>query len=385
MIKSLKLRNFTAFSNISAEFSPKINIIIGENGTGKTHLIKAAYAMCKYGGMQRHNYGVGDLESALSSSLIGLFKPMDNKLGKLCHNNTRKQSQLEASFTPEAKISLSFHSVSKTAAVKVSGYNETNMDEALFVPTKEVLSLVKGMTDHAHDQNTIDLMFDSSYTDLVAALVRPYAANFEEKINKDPRVGTIIPELVSLIGGKYHWYHGDFVFQSGGFIERKPLNLSRAKSAQAYQDSTVTQFKPFKDRSLSCNMTAEGYRKIGILYQLLVNGSLNPGVSGPLFWDEPESNLNPKIMKAYVQILLELARNGQQIILATHDYVLLKWFDLLKDKGKGDHIRFHSLVRNIESGEIVIESMDDYKLINKSSISDAFAELYDEDIRRALG
>lgn len=39
-------------------------------------------------------------------------------------------------------------------------------------------------------------------------------------------------------------------------------------------------------------------------------------------------------MKDLVHVLLELARNGQQIILATHDYVLLKWFDLLMDKGK---------------------------------------------------
>ena len=44
-----------------------------------------------------------------------------------------------------------------------------------------------------------------------------------------------------------------------------------------------------------------------------------------------------------VQILLELSRNGQQVVLATHDYVLLKWFDLLMDERKEDHVRFHSL------------------------------------------
>src|SRR5680860_955616 len=91
---------------------------------------------------------------------------------------------------------------------------------------------------------------------------------------------------------------------------------------------------PTKDPLYASSMTAEGFRKVGILHRLLCNGTLNPGVSGPLFWDEPESNLNPKLMKLLVQILLELTRNGQQIILATHDYVLLKWFDLLMDKGK---------------------------------------------------
>ena len=54
--------------------------------------------------------------------------------------------------------------------------------------------------------------------------------------------------------------------------------------------------------------------------------------SGPLFWDEADCSLNPNLMKLLVQILLELSRNGQQIILTTHDYVLVKWFDLLSKK-----------------------------------------------------
>ena len=44
MIKKISLENFTLFHKIEMELSPKINIIIGENGTGKTQLLKAAYA-----------------------------------------------------------------------------------------------------------------------------------------------------------------------------------------------------------------------------------------------------------------------------------------------------------------------------------------------------
>ena len=65
--------------------------------------------------------------------------------------------------------------------------------------------------------------------------------------------------------------------------------------------------------------------------------------------------------------------------------MLLKWFDLLMDKGEGDHARFHVLNRNIESGGIEVESTDDYNLISNSAISDTFAELYDQDVKRALG
>jgi Recombinational DNA repair ATPase (RecF pathway) len=41
MITHLQLKNFTAFIELTIDFSPGINIIIGENGTGKTQLLKA--------------------------------------------------------------------------------------------------------------------------------------------------------------------------------------------------------------------------------------------------------------------------------------------------------------------------------------------------------
>ncbi|MBK9014263.1 MAG: AAA family ATPase [Saprospiraceae bacterium] len=43
-IKRLELENFTCFGKVAMDFSPGINVIIGENGTGKTHLLKVLYA-----------------------------------------------------------------------------------------------------------------------------------------------------------------------------------------------------------------------------------------------------------------------------------------------------------------------------------------------------
>ena len=130
-------------------------------------------------------------------------------------------------------------------------------------------------------------------------------------------------------------------------------------------------------------MMAEGFRKFGVLQRLLQNCSLVPGVTGSLFWDEPESNLNPQLMKLLVQTMLELSRSGQQIILATHDYVLLKWFDLLVNTDAGDHIRFHSLSR--ENGDVRVQSADDYRQLNSNAIANTFSDLYDEEIKRSLG
>ena len=46
MITHLTLKNFVVFTDLSIDFSPGINIIIGENGTGKTQLLKAILALC---------------------------------------------------------------------------------------------------------------------------------------------------------------------------------------------------------------------------------------------------------------------------------------------------------------------------------------------------
>lgn len=46
-IKRIKFQNYTVFEDQQMEFSPGINVIIGENGTGKTHLMKALYSACQ--------------------------------------------------------------------------------------------------------------------------------------------------------------------------------------------------------------------------------------------------------------------------------------------------------------------------------------------------
>ncbi|WP_310604165.1 AAA family ATPase [Anaerosporobacter sp.] len=42
-INYIKIKNFTVFKDTEINFSKDINVIIGENGTGKTHLLKLLY------------------------------------------------------------------------------------------------------------------------------------------------------------------------------------------------------------------------------------------------------------------------------------------------------------------------------------------------------
>ncbi len=386
MIKQIGLKNFTAFENLSIDFSPKINVVIGENGTGKTHVLKAAYGLCSVATSMNTVAPVleKDITASATEVFLNLYCPLDKKLGKMRRHGAAENAEVKGVLSDDNEIALKFHTNSKSFALLEKKNFYLSTKTPVFIPTKEVLSLTRCLAQDDYHQKTIDVLYDAGYTNLAKALLVPVAKDAEAKINDDPRLNSIIPRLVNLIGGRYEWDDGIATFQAGNYEERASDARTNAQTARMYQDSTITKFTPKPLERYSSDMTAEGFRKIGILHQLLLNDSIQPGVSGPLFWDEPESNLNPKLMKLLVQILLELSRNGQQIILATHDYVLLKWFDLLVDKEKDDYVRFHVLRRD-QDGSVKVDSVEDYRSVSPNAIADTFNDLTKEQVNKKMG
>lgn len=386
MITGVKIENFTAFVDLEITLSPRVNVIIGSNGTGKTHLLKAMYGLALAGLPASSDSSAKEVAADISRKLLRLFSPEENRIGVLRAGGANEPSRLSLVGSDETRVEISFGSRSHTVQIRLDTGGTGHELQPVFIPTKEVLSLVRGMRHPDHDRATVEMIFDDGYIDIAELLVRPGFEDEASSLDEDPRLSSVVRELVDLVGGRYRWTsEGAFRFEPGQYEEKADPARSKSKSAQVYQDSTVTRFVPRGEQSLSSGMTAEGYRKIGVLHRLLCNGSISPGATGVLLWDEPEANLNPRLMKKLVQVLLELSRNGQQIVLATHDYVLLKWLDLLIDKGKDDHVRFHALYRDPVSKKLAVESADSYSLISKSAISDTFAELFDEDMARALG
>ncbi|MFZ2754245.1 MAG: AAA family ATPase, partial [Lysobacteraceae bacterium] len=45
MLKQLTIKNLTVFPNAELTFGRRLNVIVGENGAGKTHLLKMAYSV----------------------------------------------------------------------------------------------------------------------------------------------------------------------------------------------------------------------------------------------------------------------------------------------------------------------------------------------------
>ncbi|MBF9015172.1 MULTISPECIES: ATP/GTP-binding protein [unclassified Oceanispirochaeta] len=372
MITNLTLKNFTVFQDSSIDFSAKINVIIGENGTGKSHLLKAAYSLCSANNGLSNQDEVSDKEirEAVTNKLLNVFLPPDRKLGKMRKIGVAEDARIRASFNSGNGIALKFHSNSKSITVEENRDYEHYSWSPIFIPTKEILTFLSGFGNIKIDTSVLKLMFDETYFDLATKLLN---ISDQEPREKEE---WLLESLVNKMEGRFSLDDGEMSFQPGTYIEYAG---GKAK------DGKLTYFSQQRKDVFSPNMMAEGFRKLGVLQGLLQNCSLIPGVSGPLFWDEPESNLNPQLMKLLVQSILELSRSNQQIILATHDYVLLKWLDLLMDEGKGDHVRFHSLHHDKESNNIKIQSDDDYRQLNSNAIANTFSDLYDEEIKRSLG
>jgi AAA15 family ATPase/GTPase len=357
MIERLKLANFMAFEEADIQFSPRINVIIGENGCGKTQLLKAAYAMSCAGQKIDQDISSSNLagvENALTDKLMGIFKPSKDKLGILNHRGSKANSILESSFSSGQNLVASFSS--RSSEIKLNAkYPGVTAEGGVFIPTKEVISFLDGFSNKDSDQPTLERLFDMTYFDLVGKLLRPVDEVEEKAI-------WAFEKITNYIGGKFDIDPPKIYFRSGEF--------------KAYKEkSEKNYFAATSEDAFSPTMTAEGFRKVGVLQSLLEKNALGSGRNGPLFWDEPEANMNPKLMRMMVEVLLELSRSHQQVIVATHDYVLLKWFALLKDDGKGDHVRFHILHREPMSKKLKLSSTDEYLEIKPNPISDAFRDL----------
>jgi ABC-type multidrug transport system ATPase subunit len=124
---------------------------------------------------------------------------------------------------------------------------------------------------------------------------------------------------------------------------------------------------------------ASGYKKLGFLGLLVTSGQLEKG--SILLWDEPENSLNPELVPVLVNILLELSCNGVQIFIATHDYNLVRYFDVRKDKTVP--VVYHNLTKAGE--QIVCNSSSEYIKLPDNLLEKASANLFKAVVSDAMG
>lgn len=342
MFTDLHLQDFAAFSDFRWSAHGQINVVVGENDTGKSHLLKVLYAIAKTVETQTATTaGTSrvDAQIAFTGKLRWTFQPAD--LDALITNGT-KRLRIEAELAGKS-YSCSF---ARSGALKggakrilVDGFTrpfgtDTN---AIFLPPKEVLTIF-GAIEISRGKYEI-FGFDDTYYDLLKLLRVP------------PTQGDILPELLTIADGL-----DAFV---GGQIVKKGI-----------ADEFLFQRG---DQAYTMPQTADGIKKIGILTNLIRNRSLTKDTI--LFLDEPETNLHPRAISVFTDMLFSLAQAGVQIYLATHSYFVLKKLEILAKRHQMS-IPFCSLTRSGEEIEAQFSDMRDG--MPENPIIDESVRLYEE-------
>ena len=311
IIKKIKLENYTVFENQHVDFCPGINIFIGENGSGKTHILKVLYSACQS----------VSKKTSFSHKLVCTMLPDDYKISRLV---TRKQGNRncliritagETDGGQDRVMTISFNGKTKKWDAEVSGEDGWEQSFAgmssIFIPAKEILS-------HSYNLNAAsevdNVRFDDTYLDIINAA------------KVDVSVGRNSTAKEAMLKAVERMTHGTVVYDA----KRDEFYLKSGNSKQEF------------------NLIAEGIRKMALLWQLIKNGTLEKG--SVLFWDEPETNINPTYIPIIVEILLELQRKGVQVFVATHSYMIANYFEVKKTEQ--DSVMFHSLFHANNTGEL---------------------------------
>ena len=336
-ISRVKLENFTVFESLDLEPSPGINVLVGANGTGKTHLLKVCYAALASG---------DDPPSNFYYKLRGCFLPHNRNLSRLIRlgdlDKTAWLDIFRGSSFVRGELYKSNVGVTLLTGAQASDDWDFSPPFANYIPAKDMLANAPGFRSLYAAR---EVHFEETYKDILDRAYLPALRDPAEYVSAET-----LERLEAELGGMVT-IRGEEFFLSG------------------------------EQGEIEFTLLAEGLRKLGLLWLLIRNGSLKPGAV--LFWDEPETNLNPKLYGVVVEVLLELQRVGVQVFLATHDYVVLRELDL--QAKEGDKVAFHSLYRSPETGEIACHTADKFLEIHTNAIMEAFDDVYDREIKRSLG
>lgn len=338
-LKSIKIENFTVFDKMAIDFCDGINVFIGENATGKTHLLKVLYSAC------RSNRADTDFGQKIVRTML----PDDFRIARLVnrrkgnHSANIKVCATNENGKTEAQLGITFDKKTKKNLAYVTGeekWEKTFKDNSsIFIPAKEILSHSYKLAAATSVDN---VRFDDTYIDIINS------AKIDIAMGKNPDSRAAMLKRIEKMtnGGVFYDASKDEFY------------LKRGSSKQEF------------------NLVAEGIKKMGLLWQLAKNGTLEKG--SVLFWDEPEANINPAYLSTIAELLLELQRNGVQIFLSTHNYFLAKYIEIKKEEP--DQVSFYSLYYRNDNDSVCCETSNQFTLLENNPITKTYLQIYRDEI-----
>ncbi|MBK8215424.1 MAG: AAA family ATPase [Myxococcales bacterium] len=358
VLTRLTVENFTVFGpgRTTFDLSSGVNVLVGENGTGKTHLLKLVYVLSRvseeHGRRQvaaapRPHTNLARPESSdpdqgatqnegidrwIATDLNEVFLP--DSLGSFAHRSG-EPCVISAEWGRDVAVWINIGKDGRIGAT-LRGQHR-GAQPSLFLPSRELLTIYPGF---AAAWLRRESSFDRTYLDLCLALgLRP--------LRPEARAGAI-EDLATVLEGTLK---GPVTMEGDRFYQQQPRG------------------------PMEVTMVGEGDRKIAMLAYLLRNGSLAPG--GLLAWDEPEASLNPKRANLMSKVAFDLARAGIQVVLSTHDYALCSELDLAAKRGSEEKLAFFGLKEG--DRHVEVERSPSFLGLKGNPILEAFADIYDRE------
>ena len=351
-VNKLILKNFMLFENAEINWAKNINIICGENSTGKTTLLKIMYSMLKPLGKGYKEVATKEIEEKMFvDKCQGVFRPDEMKIGRLVSRKQgRKRTDFSIILDKNQKISIGFGNRQENHAdIKLDQIKSAGNFDVIYIPTKEMISTTEHFVSLYEDYH---LDFEEMYYDLAKLLDRPLSkgANTTEQ-------NEVLKSFEEIMEGQ--------------IIQRDKKFFLKVKGEGEFE----------------MGLLSDGYRKLSMIVYMILSGSLNKNTI--LFWDEPETNMNPKMVRPIVQALVTLAKMGVQVFVTTHDYFVQQEFNMLtvypELNSEQLDIRFMSLYRDEQAGDVRIELEKTASDLKNNAIMQEFDAMYDREQRIIYG
>lgn len=318
-LKHLKIKDFAAFPEADLTFAKGLNVFVGENGTGKTLLMRLPYAVMRLlADLSRSGElpTKSVLQRRIAEKVVAVARP-ESLGGLVRRRNGGQRCEVSLGLTRPAvgpdkcgqEERMAFHFSRRSGAVVLNAVPPRWSHQRgsvrwyplpgepprvprelrpIYLPPRELLTIHPGFVEL---YDGFETEFDETLRDTCQLLGEPNRR----------RVGDM--EVVRLLEEAM-----------GGRLERDP------KRNRFY-------LRGGGSGRMEAPLMAEGVRKLGMLAQLAATGALEGG--GCLFWDEPEAHLHSALIRCVARVVIDLCGQGVQIFVATHSLFLLREFELL--------------------------------------------------------
>lgn len=335
MIKNFELGNYGPIRSIKAENCGPINLIIGPNRSGKTLLLKALYTAQRTIELFKRGKNIDSDKDILFKKLYWTFQI--DKIGNLVSKPDKGNLYFSMTDSEGGTFSYSFSPSTEKQIVKLSNTCSPSNSNSIFLPAKEVLSLLEIIEFEREDRQAFG--FDETYYDLAKALT-PGGKGKNKKIFSKMR-----NELEEAIDGR--------------------IVFSKEKDAWVFRQGNM---------EIDINLTSEGTKKIAILDTLLGNHFLSE--KSIVFIDEPEAGLHPSLLVRLLDIITALAKAGLQFFIASHSYFVIKKLYLIAHQNQMDI----PVISFQNDSELSVEIDNLKEGMPKNQIIDESIELYTQEL-----